>query len=41
MVTVPKGTQLSIPVWLLHSSRELWGPTVEDFNPDRGLLPLR
>jgi len=39
MVTLPKGTQLNIPVWLLHTSEELWGPTVEEFNPDRDFLP--
>ena len=36
MVTIPKGIQVNIPVWLLHTSEELWGPTVEEFNPDRG-----
>ena len=35
MVKISKGTQMNIPVWLLHMSPALWGPTVEDFNPDR------
>ena len=39
LVTIPKGTQLNIPVWLLHTSKDLWGPTAEEFNPDREFLP--
>lgn len=38
-VTLPKGTQINIPVWLLHMSCDLWGPTVERFDPDRDFLP--
>jgi cytochrome P450 len=34
-VLLRKGTNLNIPVWLLHSSAALWGPTVEMFDPDR------
>jgi len=35
MVRVEKGTQVNIPVWLLHTSPALWGPTAEVFDPDR------
>jgi len=38
-VTLPKGTNVNIPVWLAHTSPELWGPDVERFNPDREFLP--
>lgn len=39
LITLPAGTQCNIPVWLLHSAEDLWGPTVEQFNPDRDFLP--
>ena len=39
LVPLPKGTNLSIPVWLAHVNPEFWGPDVEQFNPDREFLP--
>eukprot|EP00037_Helgoeca_nana_P000385 m.21426 g.21426 ORF g.21426 m.21426 type:complete len:571 (+) comp10468_c0_seq1:48-1760(+) len=38
-VTIPKGTNLMIGEWALHMNPELWGPDVEEFNPDRDFLP--
>jgi cytochrome P450 len=38
-VIIPKGTQVNIPVWLVHVNPKLWGPDVEEFNPDREFLP--
>ncbi|KAJ4406658.1 hypothetical protein N0V85_004476 [Neurospora sp. IMI 360204] len=33
----PEGTILSINPWVMHHSRELWGPDAREFNPDRWL----
>ena len=38
-VKLEKGTQVIIPVWLLHHNKALWGDDVEQFNPDRDWLP--
>ncbi|RDW77358.1 hypothetical protein BP6252_05411 [Coleophoma cylindrospora] len=36
-VAVRKGTSLMVPTWALHRSKELWGETAKDFNPERWL----
>ncbi|KAK7917833.1 cytochrome P450 [Apiospora marii] len=33
--TFPSGTILSVNPWVIHHSRELWGPDASQFNPDR------
>lgn len=33
----PQGTVLSVPSFTIHHDAEVWGPDVEDFNPDRWL----
>ena len=33
----PENTILSINPWVMHYSRELWGPDAHEFNPDRWL----
>ena len=38
-VTLPQGTQVNIPAWLVHMNTELWGPDADEFNPDREFLP--
>ncbi|XP_055678131.1 probable cytochrome P450 313a4 [Lutzomyia longipalpis] len=35
--TVPAGTQLIIPLIFLHREKSFWGPTAEEFDPDRFL----
>ncbi|KAB5580586.1 cytochrome P450 [Coniochaeta sp. 2T2.1] len=35
--TFPAGTILSINPWVMHHSREIWGPDAHEFNPDRWL----
>ena len=32
---IPVGTEIFIVPWAVNRSSELWGPTAEDFNPDR------
>jgi len=39
LVELPKGTLINTQIWLMHMNPKLWGPTVEDFNPDREFLP--
>mmetsp|Transcript_5451 Transcript_5451/g.6369 ORF Transcript_5451/g.6369 Transcript_5451/m.6369 type:complete len:577 (+) Transcript_5451:288-2018(+) len=34
-VLLPKGTHVQITNWNRHRSAELWGPDVNEFNPDR------
>uniref|UniRef100_A0A1D1Z8L8 Cytochrome P450 4F12 n=1 Tax=Anthurium amnicola TaxID=1678845 RepID=A0A1D1Z8L8_9ARAE len=36
---IPKGTEISIGVLALHRSPEIWGPTVENYDPNRWLDP--
>jgi cytochrome P450 len=31
----PAGTILSINPWVMHHSKEIWGPDAQEFNPDR------
>ena len=38
LVTLPKGTQINIPPWLLHTNPDLWVDP-EVFNPDRDFHP--
>lgn len=33
----PAGTTLSINPWVMHYSKEIWGPDAHEFNPDRWL----
>lgn len=33
--TFPAGTILSINPWVMHHSKEIWGPDAHEFNPDR------
>lgn len=33
----PRGTVLSVPSYTIHHSADIWGPDVEEFNPDRWL----
>ncbi|KAK3986012.1 benzoate 4-monooxygenase cytochrome P450 [Cladorrhinum sp. PSN332] len=35
--TLPKGTIVSINVWVIHHSKEIWGPDAREFDPDRWL----
>ncbi|KAK4227121.1 benzoate 4-monooxygenase cytochrome P450 [Podospora fimiseda] len=35
--TLPKGTTVSISIWVIHHSKEIWGPDAREFNPDRWL----
>lgn len=32
---IPKGLSIWIPVLAIHHSEEIWGPDVNEFNPDR------
>lgn len=32
---IPKGTTLILPPWAVNTSRKLWGPDAQDFNPER------
>ncbi|XP_055691200.1 probable cytochrome P450 313a4 [Lutzomyia longipalpis] len=34
---IPEGTNFLIPIILVHRSREIWGSTAENFDPDRFL----
>ncbi|KAJ7435029.1 cytochrome P450 monooxygenase pc-1 [Mycena galericulata] len=34
---IPAGTGVSYSVFLMHRRKDLWGPTAEDFDPDRFL----
>lgn len=34
---IPKGTIIRIPVLALHRNEDIWGPDVNEFNPDRYL----
>ncbi|KAK3331258.1 benzoate 4-monooxygenase cytochrome P450 [Apodospora peruviana] len=35
--TIPKGTTVSISVWVIHHSKEIWGEDAREFKPDRWL----
>ncbi|PGG99925.1 hypothetical protein AJ79_08362 [Helicocarpus griseus UAMH5409] len=35
--TFPKGTIVSVNIWVMHHSKEIWGPDASEFNPDRWL----
>lgn len=37
--TIPAGTTVSVNPWVIHHSKELWGPDALEFNPDRWLGP--
>lgn len=33
--TIPEGTIVSVNIWVIHYSKEIWGPDAREFNPDR------
>ncbi|KAB5566561.1 benzoate 4-monooxygenase cytochrome P450 [Coniochaeta sp. 2T2.1] len=33
--TLPEGTIVSLSIWVIHHSKEIWGPDTREFNPDR------
>ncbi|EER40302.1 benzoate 4-monooxygenase cytochrome P450 [Histoplasma capsulatum H143] len=35
--TIPQGTVVSVSIWVMHYSKEIWGPDAGEFNPDRWL----
>ncbi|GAB0099521.1 hypothetical protein DMENIID0001_153930 [Sergentomyia squamirostris] len=35
--TIPKETNLILPIWIMHRDKEAWGPTAEEFDPNRFL----
>ncbi|EEH38906.2 benzoate 4-monooxygenase cytochrome P450 [Paracoccidioides lutzii Pb01] len=35
--TIPQGTIVSVNIWVMHYSKETWGPDAREFNPDRWL----
>lgn len=35
--TFPEGTTLSVSVWVIHHSKEIWGPDASEFRPERWL----
>lgn len=35
--TFPEGTTLSVSVWVIHHSKEIWGPDAGEFRPERWL----
>ncbi|KAK7743306.1 Ras-related protein Rab-4A [Diatrype stigma] len=37
--TFPEGVILSISPWVIHYSKEFWGPDAREFNPDRWFGP--
>ncbi|ROW09024.1 hypothetical protein VMCG_02856 [Cytospora schulzeri] len=35
--TFPEGTTLSVSIWVIHHSKEIWGPDASEFRPERWL----
>jgi len=35
--TIPKGATVSVNIWVIHHSKEIWGEDAREFNPDRWL----
>ncbi|PGG96095.1 hypothetical protein GX51_07990 [Blastomyces parvus] len=35
--TIPQDTIVSVNIWVMHYSKEIWGPDAGEFNPDRWL----
>ncbi len=33
--TLPAGTAVSVSIWVIHLSKEIWGDDARDFNPSR------
>jgi cytochrome P450 len=33
--TFPAGTDVSVSIWVMHLSKEIWGPDAREFNPER------
>lgn len=36
---IPKGSVIMLAIWAINTSKELWGPDADDFNPDRWMRP--
>lgn len=35
--TFPEGTEVSVNAWVIHQSKEIWGPDAREFKPERWL----
>lgn len=34
-IPIPKGSVIMLAIWAINTSKELWGPDADEFNPDR------
>lgn len=39
MAMIPEGTTVSVNIWVMHHSKEIWGEDAREFNPDRWFRP--
>ncbi|KAK4207723.1 benzoate 4-monooxygenase cytochrome P450 [Rhypophila decipiens] len=37
--TIPEGVIVSVNIWVMHHSKEIWGEDAREFNPDRWFRP--